>query len=154
MRMVQGGLDEPQVLALLQAHVAGVQSSTGPASAHALDAEGLRAPDIEFWTAWAGPVLAGCVALKHVEDRHGEVKSMHVAAAMRRRGVGTMLLQHVLAVAREAGLRRLSLQTGSWAYFQPAHAFYRRHGFVECAPFGDYAEDGNSLFFTRALREP
>jgi putative acetyltransferase len=48
---------------------------------------------------------------------------------------------------------RLSLGTGSWPYFAPARALYARHGFVECAPFGDYREDPNSVFMTLELRD-
>jgi putative acetyltransferase len=43
---------------------------------------------------------------------------------------------------------RLSLETGCFAYFAPAVALYRAHGFIECAPFGDYTPDPNSLFLT------
>ena len=153
LRIRSGGLDDPRVQALLLTHATGVQSQTAPGSAHALDLQGLQAPDIGFWTAWDGGSLAGCIALKRPGPGRGEVKSMHVVEAMRRRGVGTMLLRHVFAVAREAGLQRLYLETGSWPYFLPAHEFYRRHGFVECAPFGDYVEDRNSLFFTAGLHE-
>lgn len=48
-------------------------------------------------------------------------------------------------------MSRLSLETGSWEYFRPAIALYRRHGFVECAPFADYAADPNSVFMTLDL---
>jgi putative acetyltransferase len=50
-------------------------------------------------------------------------------------------------------MSRLSLETGSWAYFAPARALYERHGFVECAPFGEYREDPNSVFMTVVLGE-
>jgi putative acetyltransferase len=48
-------------------------------------------------------------------------------------------------------MSRVSLETGSWPYFDPARALYTRHGFVECAPFGDYRLDPNSTFMTLAL---
>jgi putative acetyltransferase len=51
-------------------------------------------------------------------------------------------------------MTRLSLETGSWEYFLPAHALYRSHGFVECAPFADYVPDPNSLFMTLDLAGP
>jgi putative acetyltransferase len=51
-------------------------------------------------------------------------------------------------------MSRLSLETGSWEFFRPAHALYRHHGFVECAPFADYAADPNSLFMSLDLRAP
>ncbi len=151
LRVVAGGLDDTRVVALLGVHVRSVRASTAPGSAHALDLSGLRAPDIAFWTGWLEDALAGCAALKRLSIVHGEVKSMHVAEAMRRQGVGSALLRHVVAQARQVGLRRLSLETGSWDFFRPAHALYARHGFVPCAPFGDYVADANSLFFSREV---
>jgi len=90
-------------------------------------------------------------ALKRLSAVHGEVKSMHTADSARRRGVGSALMLHIIAEARRAGLTRLSLETGSWAYFEPARAFYRRHGFRDCAPFAPYRPDPNSVFMTREL---
>ena len=49
------------------------------------------------------------------------------------------------------GMTRLNLETGSWDYFKPAVALYRRHGFVECEPFGEYVPDRNSIFMTRQI---
>ena len=61
------------------------------------------------------------------------------------------MLRHLIDAARAMGLRRVSLETGAWPYFEPARALYRKHGFVECAPFGDYVADANSVFMTLAL---
>jgi putative acetyltransferase len=76
---------------------------------------------------------------------------MHTAEPLRGRGVGSAILRHVIAAARARGMTRLSLETGSWPYFAAARALYARHGFVECAPFGDYRLDPNSVFMTLAL---
>jgi putative acetyltransferase len=117
-----------------------------------LDIEGLRAPDITFWTTWEHETLVAVGALKQLPGDHGEVKSMHTAASARRNGIGSAMLQHIIAFARSRGISRLSLETGSWDYFQPAWALYRKHGFVECQPFADYVEDPNSVFMTLDLR--
>lgn len=151
-RIAEGGLDDPRVGALLAAHLARSRAETAPGSAHALDLSGLRAPEIRFWTAWDGEVLLGCGALRRLSPTEGEVKSMHTAEAARRRGVGSAVLRTIIAAAREAGMERLSLETGSWAYFQAAVALYRAHGFVTCGSFGSYREDPNSVFMTLALR--
>ena len=78
---------------------------------------------------------------------------MHTVQSFRRRGAGSAMLRHIIATARARGMSRLSLETGSWDYFRPAHAFYRSHGFVECPPFGDYVLDPNSVFMSLDLRE-
>ena len=146
-----GDLTDPAVLALLRRHVVRARAETAPGSAHALDVAGLCAPDVSFWSAWDGTALLGVAALKRLSAVHGEVKSMHTADSARRRGVGSALMLHIIAEARRAGLTRLSLETGSWAYFEPARAFYRRHGFRDCAPFAPYRPDPNSVFMTREL---
>jgi len=90
-------------------------------------------------------------ALKRLSASHGEVKSMRTAAAARRRGVGVAMLQHIITAARDRGITKLSLETGSWPFFRPAVALYKRHGFVECPPFGDYMLDPSSIFLTREV---
>jgi len=150
----EGGLDDPRVVELLRAHLTRARAETAPGSAHALDLSGLRSPDITFWSAWDGDTLAGVGALKRLSDEHGEVKSMHTAESMRRRGVGAAMLRHIIEAARARGMTRVSLETGSWPYFEPARALYARHGFVECGPFGDYRADPNSVFMTLGLRRP
>ena len=151
MRIVEGDLSDPRVADLLHTHVTTAHAATAPGSAHALDLEGLRAPEISVWAIWDGEALVAVGALKRLSADHGEVKSMHTAQAMRGRGAGAAMLAHIIEAACAGGLSRLSLQTGSWDYFHPARTLYRRHGFLECAPFGDYAPDPNSVFMTLEL---
>lgn len=141
----------PEVAALLGAHLGQMADQSPPESRHALDLDGLRVPDVTFWCAWDGPDLLGCGALKELDPRQGEIKSMHTSAAHRGRGVGAQILTHILDTARARGYRRLSLETGSMAAFAPARTLYERFGFEYCAPFADYREDPNSVFMTLEL---
>jgi putative acetyltransferase len=152
MRIIHGNLGDPRVTDLLHVHLANSRAQTAPGSAHALDLTGLQSPDITFWTIWEEETLLGCGALKRLSPDHGEIKSMHTAQSMRRRGAGRAMLGHIIAQARARGMSRLSLETGSWEYFRPAHALYRSHGFVECPPFADYVPDPNSVFMSLDLR--
>jgi putative acetyltransferase len=147
----EGGLDDPRVIQLLAFHISMARAQTEPGSAHALDLSGLRSLDIRFWTAWDGGSLLGTAAMKRLSPSHGEIKSMHTAEAFRRIGVGSALLGHLIEEAQAAGIRRLSLETGSWAFFLPARKLYARHGFVECGPFGNYVLDSNSVFMSLEL---
>ena len=147
----EGGLDTPQVVALLREHLAGMAALSPPESIHALDLDGLRRPDITFWSAWRDGDLLGCGALKALDAAHGEIKSMRTVTARRRSGIGTAMLAHIVDEARRRGYRRVSLETGSMAGFAPARRLYARAGFLDCAPFGDYADDPNSVFMTLAL---
>jgi putative acetyltransferase len=151
MHITSGDLNDLRVIDMLHHHLTAARAQTAPGSAHALDLAGLQSPDITFWAAWDGETLVAMGALKQLSADHGEVKSMHTALAARRKGVGSAMLQHIVAFARSRGISRLSLETGSWEYFQPAVALYRRHGFVECQPFADYVEDPNSIFMTLDL---
>jgi putative acetyltransferase len=153
MRIVAGGLDDVRVRALLAHHLVTARAQTAAGSAHALDLSGLRSPDVTFWSAWDGDVVLGVGALRRLSPSHGEIKSMHTAELARRSGVGTAMLRHIVQAAREMGLRRVSLETGSRPYFEAARALYRKHGFVECPPFGDYVPDSNSVFMTLDLTE-
>ena len=152
MRIIQGDLSDPRVTGLLHFHLTNARAQTAPGSAHALDISGLQSPDVRFWTVWNDEELLGFGALKRLSD-HGEVKSMHVAQSMRRKGAGGAILHHIIATARASGMSRLSLETGSWEYFSPARAFYRSHGFTECPPFADYVLDPNSIFMSLDLLE-
>jgi putative acetyltransferase len=146
MKITLGDLTDPQVVDLLRHHLMSARAHTASGSAHALDIGGLQAPDITFWTVWDHDMLVAVGALKRLTEDHGEVKSMHTAAEARRKGIGSAMLQHIIVFARWHGISRLSLETGSWDYFRPAVALYRKHGFVECGPFADYVQDPNSVF--------
>jgi putative acetyltransferase len=151
-KIIDGGLDDPRVQALLAHHFHTARAETAPGSAHALDLNGLKSPDICFWSAWIEDHVVAVGALKRLSESHGEIKSMHTEHSHRRKGTGSAMLRHIIAMARQMGLRRLSLETGSWPYFDAARAFYKRHGFVECSPFGSYVPDPNSAFMTLELR--
>ena len=151
LHIVEGGLDEPQVIQLLEHHVRQARAETARGSAHALDLSGLKAPDITFFSVWSGPDALGVGAFRRFTDGTGEVKSMYTAEAARRRGVGQAMLRHLVASARAAGLSKLFLETGSWPYFDAARRFYAAEGFTECAPFGDYRLDPNSVFMAMVL---
>ena len=136
---------------LLQEHLANMYELSPPESVHALDLSKLRSPDITFWTIWDGDTLLGCGALKQLDAVHGEIKSMRTPKALRRRGAGRAMLDHILAEARARGLQRLSLETGSQPAFEPAQRLYASVGFERCGPFAGYGPDPNSVFMTREL---
>src|SRR6184192_4033906 len=147
-KITDGGLDDSRVHTLLAHHFATARAETAAGCAHALDLSGLKSPDVHFWSAWDGEYLIAIGALKRLSESHGEIKSMHTEQSHRRNGAGSAMLLHIMERARQMGLSRLSLETGSWPYFVPARALYGRHGFVECPPFGSYLADPNTVFMT------
>jgi len=146
-------LTRPEVLALLGEHLTNMHRLSPRESVHALDAAGLRNPDITFWTIWQDGTLLGCGALRQLSPSHGEVKSMRTPQPLRRRGAGRAMITHIIGEARSRGYERLSLETGSSPAFIPAQTLYRSVGFTSCGPFGDYREDPNSVFMTLRLRD-
>ncbi len=144
-------LSSPEVQALLAAHVADMYRISPPGSVHVLNLEGLRKPEVRFYTLWIDGQLAGCGALKELDPTHGELKSMRTAEGFRGRGVGGAMLAHLLAEARARGYTRVSLETGSQPFFAPAWALYEGAGFRDCPPFDHYVEDPNSRFMTKVL---
>jgi putative acetyltransferase len=151
MKIEVDDLSGAAIHALLNEHLQSMRALSPPESVHALDLEKLRLPDITFWTAWEGPVLLGCGALKALDTTHGEVKSMRTPSALRRQGAGRAILATIIEVARARSYERLSLETGSMDAFKPAQRLYQSFGFTYCGPFGQYSEDPNSVFMTLRL---
>jgi len=144
-------LSGPEIARLLEEHLRSMRRLSPPESVHALDLDGLRRPEITFWTVWQDAELLGCGALKELDARHGEIKSMRTASAHLRKGVAAGLMRHILAEATKRAYQRLSLETGSMEAFEAARSLYTRFGFRPCGPFAGYVEDPNSAFMTREI---
>jgi putative acetyltransferase len=141
----------PEIALFLEEHIADMKAVSPPESKHALDIEGLRQPEITFWTVWHGATLVGCGAIKELDAQHAEVKSMRIASSHRGKGVASTLLQHIVSQATQRGYKSLSLETGSMPFFEPARKLYEKFGFRYCAPFAGYKADENSVFMTKSL---
>lgn len=147
----EADLADPAVEALLTGHLQHMRSVSPPGTGHALGLGGLRGPDMTVWAVWDGDTLAGCGALKALDDASGEIKSMHTAAGYRRRGVGARLVAHIIDAAKRRGYATLRLETGAYPAFEPARQLYRSFGFRPCGPFGDYPDLPTSAFMELPL---
>ena len=141
----------PQVLPLLRRHLDLMHASSPPESVHALDPEALDTPDVAFFTLREGDAVLGMGAVKRIDAVHAEIKSMHVVAEARGRGLARVLLGHLLDEAQSLGYSRVSLETGVEPVFAPARALYERAGFCYCGPFEGYEIDPNSVFMTKSI---
>lgn len=151
LKIEKDDLTRPEIHALLEEHLQSMYELSPPESVHALDLEKLRKPEITFWSVWEGSALVGVGAVKELDNKHGEVKSMRTPAALRRRGAGRALLAHIISEAKNRGYEKLSLETVSIDAFKPAQALYTSFGFQYCGPFGEYKEDPNSVFMSVRL---
>lgn len=145
--------EDPALAAFLQAHLDDLAPTAPAESRHALDLDALRSPFVRMSVGHLHGQLVVTGALATIAGtRHDEeVKSMRTLPAVRGQGLGMAMLNHLAANARDRGVERLWLETGSMEYFAAARTLYRRFGFTECGPFGSYRADPNSTFMTAAL---
>lgn len=139
------------IRALIGAHLDHMRRVTPPESVYALDVDRLKVPGVTFWSAWDGDTLVGCAALREIDPAHGEIKSMHTAAARRGHGIARRLLAFLITEARRRGYRRLSLETGRTEAFEPAQRLYAGAGFTATGPIPGYGPDPHSYFMTLKL---
>jgi putative acetyltransferase len=144
---------EPALRAMIDAHLAHSLATTPRESIHAMPADALRAPGIRFWALYEGDDPLGCGALKDLGDGLAEVKSVHVKAAARRRGLARRIMRFLEEEARAAGFHAMVLETGSERLpaFDAARALYASLGYVTCDPIPGYGPDPNSVFLRLGL---
>ena len=148
MKIKVDDLTGEKIIALINEHLTGMHGITPAESVHALPLEKLRKPDITFWSVWEQDELMGCGALKELDAKHGEIKSMRTATQHLRKGVAALIIERVLKEAKKRGYKRISLETGTSENFIPAQKLYEKYGFIYCGPFADYKDDPNSVFMT------
>lgn len=146
MQIRQDDLSSDATRALVALHLSGMQANSPPEHVGALDLSGLQGPAVTVWSAWEGEAICGIAALKRLDARQAEVKSMRTHPDHLRKGVAAALLERIIAEARAEGLTTLKLETGSGPAFEPALALYRKRGFIDGAPFGDYVRSAFNQF--------
>ena len=151
MKIQIDNLESIEVKQLLLEHHEDMLKHSPPESVHALDLSSLKTPDVTFWTAWINGELAGCGALKKLNEKHGELKSMRTSQSFLRKGVAAKLLTHILEAAKAQSIVKVSLETGTMKAFSPAQELYKNFGFEVCQPFSNYQEDPYSMFLTKAI---
>lgn len=149
--IIEDDLSGEAIRTLVAIHLAGMHASSPACKVHALPVEKLREPGVTFFSAWVGDALAGMGAIRELDPAHGELKSMRVASDWLGKKIGEAILLHLLAVARQRGYARVSLETGQGPAFEPALGLYRKHGFVNCGAFADYVLDDFSQCLTLKL---
>jgi putative acetyltransferase len=95
----------------------------------------------------------GMGALKAHGRELGEVKRMFTVPEVRGQRVGRQLLDRIVELARERGMAKVMLETGTGEGMAEAHRLYTRYGFVTRGPFLDYPDSEWSAFFELPLDE-
>lgn len=153
-RITLADLRSEAVIRLIADHMRLMNELSPPGSNHGFDLQALKADDVSVWAAHIGTELVGCVAIKQIDQRHGEIKWMHTRRGYRNRGIARQILQYTIHIAEDRGYSRLSIETGSQPGFKPAWRVYERHGFSYCGPFADYEDNPPSVFMTMEISPP
>lgn len=147
MKVIENNFDNAEVNHLLTKHFIELRSVSPDDSCHVLDIKGLKDSSIKFWSFWDNNQLIGCAALKFLDYEHGEFKSIRVEDNSRGKGFGEKIISHLIEVAKNEGIKRLSIETGAGDFFKSARKLFKKFGFKTCRPFADYKEDPNSCYF-------
>ena len=148
---VEGNFDNPEVHELLVKHFIELRAASPEGSAHVLDIPGLKDPSIKFWSLWNDEKLIGCGALKFLDKKHGEFKSIRVNDNFRRQGNGMNVITHLIKEAKKLNVTKLSIETGAGDFFKPARDLFNKCGFEKCEPFAHYKKDVNSVYLTKSI---
>ena len=118
---------------------------------HHMTVEQMAQPDLTLFVARdASGATLGMGALKRHASGVGEVKRMFVKPEARGLGVGGAILARIEDLARQEGVTRIVLETGS--NFDAAKRVYERSGFATCEPVLDYPPSAWTAFYAKTLQ--
>jgi putative acetyltransferase len=140
---------QDDVVTLIRQSDALMQSLYPAESNHLVDIDQLAQPHVHFFVARENGRALGCGAFVLGEAGQAEMKRVFVDPAARGRGVARAVLEALEREAAKLGVALMQLETG---IRQPeAIALYRRSGYVERGPFGDYRPGPLSIFMEKRL---
>jgi putative acetyltransferase len=151
LKSIEGNFDNLEVHELLIKHFIELRSVSPKGSTHVLDIAGLKDPSIKFWSLWEENDLMGSGALKFLDEKHGEFKSIRVSDKFRKKKNGSRVINHLINEAKKLNIKRLSLETGSGKFFTPARKLFIKCGFKTCKPFSHYEDDINSVYMSMLI---
>ena len=151
LKSIEGNFDHPKVNELLTKHFIELKNASPEGSTHVLDIPGLKVPSIKFWSLWKDEILFGCGALKFLEKKHGEFKSIRIHDDFRNKGNGIKIIEHLIDEAKKLDIKRISIETGAGNFFGPARSLFKKCNFELCEPFAHYKKDKNSIYLTKLI---
>ena len=122
---------DPDVVRLVEAHLAYARENTPPEDIYAFDGETLESTEeLSMFVLREDGEAIAMGAITEIEAGHGELKSIHTLAARRGQGLGERIVSGLLNVARDRGYERVSLETGATPGFAASRRLYERFGFA------------------------
>ncbi|WP_101772246.1 GNAT family N-acetyltransferase [Peptostreptococcus faecalis] len=89
-------------------------------------------PNNRLYIAYLEGEYVGCVGLLKIDDEYCELKRLYVREDSRKNNIGTMLVDRVIADAKEIGYKYMRLDT--FPSMRSAIKLYERYGFyrIDC----------------------
>jgi len=150
-KSIEKNFENKEVNELLTKHFIELRAASPEGSAHVLDIPGLKVSSIKFWSFWENNNLMGCGALKFLDKHHGEFKSIRLHDDYRNKGNGIKIINHLINEAKKLEIQRISIETGSGKFFEPARKLFKKCDFKPCEPFAHYKIDINSIYLTKLI---
>jgi GNAT superfamily N-acetyltransferase len=141
--------DTPDAQALIEELEAHLEKLYPSESRHGFSVEKLLRERVAFFVTRDGNQAAGCGGALIVGSEYAEIKRMYVRPAFRGRGLGRLMLDHLVEHARGRGLNVIRLETG--IHQHEAIALYERNGFRPIPPFGPYTDDPLSRCYEKVV---
>jgi putative acetyltransferase len=142
---------QDEVRALIAALNEYLFTLTPPEHCFHLTVEQMAGPDTTVFIARESGKAVACGALRRHADGIGEVKRMYTVPEQQGKGIGGRILDQIIALAREEGLKRLVLETGD--RHPAAWRVYERAGFTRCGRVLDYPDSPWSVFYEMELEK-
>lgn len=151
MEIIEATVTDRRVARLVTLQKQHADTHTPPGSGHALDVGVEAAGEVLYFLALENQEAVGCIGLRRLSAREGEVKTLHVVEEWRGQGVAKALLERLTVAALGLGIKILKLETGRSDGFAASRRFYSREGFEKCERFGPYRTDPFSFCMKKAL---
>ena len=125
------------------------QESMYPPESNHLDAiDELSKPGVHFLAAYDDSIICGIGAVKVFND-YGEIKRVYVPESHRGKGIAKEIMRQLENRLIERSVFIARLETG--IHQHEAINLYKRLGYSETAPFGDYIDDPLSVFMEKKI---
>ena len=125
------------------------QESMYPSKSNHLDSiDELSKTNVNFLAAYGDSEICGIGAVRVLND-YGEIKRLYVPEKYRGKGIAKEIVKELENCLVKRSIFTARLETG--IHQHEAIDLYKKLGYSEIAPFGDYTEDPLSVFMERKI---
>ena len=140
---------DPEEAASLIAEIDAYVGNLYPAESNHLESvEQLKRKNVAMFGAYEGSEITAMGAVKCM-DGYGEIKRIYVPTIHRGKGLAKAIMETLERHLISVGIHTSRLETG--IHQHEALGLYRKGGYIECDPFGDYRPDPLSIFMEKKL---